>query len=172
MWNYVNFVLKTIRQLVTPDDGFSGKRAVNYEVVIEPNKKPIEEELYLWVPSFVLQQIMNSPDDFNPKNFYDEKFSQRANRSHDAFCAVPPEQKGMCPMKVKHIRFSVNLYGTKNGQAICTIAHNYGYPTFLQSGREVTLIWVTSPAPIRKKKDLHCDPWRIDRFNSVLSSRY
>jgi hypothetical protein len=115
MWNYVNSVLETIGQLIVLDNGFPGKRAMNYEVVIKPDKKPIEEELYLWVPPLVFQQIVNSPDDFNPKDFYDEKFSQKANRSHDAFCAVPPEQVGVCPMKMKHIGFSVNSDGTKNG---------------------------------------------------------
>jgi len=129
---------------------------VNYELVIKPNKNAIKEDLYLRNPFLMFQQIMNSPDDFNPEEFHNEKFDHKASRHKDAYYTVVAKQEGVCPMKVQHIRLSMDPYGSENGQSTDAVAHHHSYPLLLQGNRKFALVRVIS-APIRKRKDLHFD---------------
>lgn len=85
MWDYENFALNPIGQMIALDNSFTRKWAVNYELVIKPDKNAIEEYLDLSIAPFMFQQIMNSPDDFDSAEFNNKKFHQETNGLKNAY---------------------------------------------------------------------------------------
>jgi len=115
----------------------------------------------------VVKQIVNSPDDFNPKEFHNEKFGHKANEFKDAYYAITAKQERVDPMKVQHIRFAMDPYGPNNGQSSDAVAHRHDYSSLLQSGSKFALVRVIL-APVWKKKDFHFDSCGDERLNLAI----
>ena len=118
----------------------------------------------------VFQQIVNSPDDFNPKEFYNKKFGHKANGFHNTSSTAAAEQIVVGPMEVKYSGFSMPPDSPKNGEQVPASvgSHYYGHPSSLQSVSKFSLVWVTSSTPVGKKKDLHFGSWGDDRLNLLM----